>query len=502
MEKQYRIQDRQPEELYHYFEDISAIPRVSGNEKAVAAYVTGIARAHGLWYYEDGLHNVLVRKPASGGLEHLPPVLLEGHLDIVGEKTEDSPHNFSTDPLELVEEGNILRASGTTLGADNGCAVAIMLKVLTDASLIHPPVECLFTAQEEVGLIGAEYFDVSQIRSRRVIGLDAGSEGVFRKGTTTKFQITSHFPVVREPVKGTLYRLYVSGLKGGDQGAGIPLERICAIRMLFRVLHYLNREMDVRLVQVSKPGIQKSIPECCLAYVSLVSGDAERMREIVTWQQERIRREYEESDPGICVEMVEVAGGEKAGGSVPEISGAGMLTREYSRRLTEAMYLAPYGARNRHMARPEEVSCSVITKWIATEENRITVFRVISMEEQVQGEALLEELETFMGHFGFEAAKVSVSGGWNWERQSPIRDAMVSTYEKLFGKAPVLNISHGGNDCVVLKRKIPEMDMITTAATYVDYHTPYERLYMDTFEKVSLLVEKTLETLASQDTGS
>ena len=107
-----------------------------------------------------------------------------------------------------------------------------------------------------------------------------------------------------------------------------------------------------------------------------------------------------------------------------------------------------------------------------------------------------------MGHFGFEAAKVSVSGGWNWERQSPIRDAMVSTYEKLFGKAPVVNISHGGNDCVVLKRKIPEMDMITTAATYVDYHTPYERLYMDTFEKVSLLVEKTLETLASQDTGS
>lgn len=157
-EKTYVIQDREPAVLYHYFEDISAIPRVSYNEAAAAAYVIGVAREHGLWYYEDEIHNVLVRRPGSKGCEHLPSVLLEGHLDIVGEKTEDSTHNFETDPLELIEEGNILHANQTTLGADNGCAVALMLTLLTDKNLIAPPLECLFTVQEEVGLFGAKHF--------------------------------------------------------------------------------------------------------------------------------------------------------------------------------------------------------------------------------------------------------------------------------------------------------------------------------------------------------
>ena len=146
--KNYVIQDRKPTVLYRYFEDISNIPRISYHEAAAAAYVVRVAKEHGLWYYEDDIHNVLVRRPGSKGYEHLPSVLLEGHLDIVGEKTEDSKHNFDTDPIELIEEGNILHANHTTLGADNGCAVALMLTLLTDEKLIAPPLECLFTVQE------------------------------------------------------------------------------------------------------------------------------------------------------------------------------------------------------------------------------------------------------------------------------------------------------------------------------------------------------------------
>ncbi len=483
-EKTYVIQDREPAVLYHYFEDISAIPRISYNEAAAAAYVIGVAREHGLWYYEDEIHNVLVRRPGSKGCEHLPSVLLEGHLDIVGEKTEDSTHNFETDPLELIEEGNILHANKTTLGADNGCAVALMLTLLTDKNLIAPPLECLFTVQEEVGLFGAKHFDASLLQSRRVIGLDAGAEGVFRMGTSTKFEMTSLYPAHREKVHGVAYHLIVDGLKGGDQGAGIPQERICAIKMTARILHYLNKVMDVRVVSMDKLG--KSIPESCDSHIVLAEGDENLMLRMMEEQQRRIRIEHEDADPDIriCVERE----------TAPET----MLTKEDSNRLIEAIYLMPYGARNRKLDRMDEVSCSVIMKKIYTKPDGIRIFSVISTEEMENGEALDEEMQTYMMHWGFIIESEHLNRGWQWSKESAIREIMVKTYEQLFGKKPKVNISHGGNDCVVLKEKIPELDMVTTAATYVDYHTPRERLYMDTFEKVYALVRATLENLAKE----
>ena len=482
MEKKYLITDREPLALYHYFEDLSAIPRVSCHEAAAAAYVVSIAKTHGLWYYEDEIHNVLVRKPGSRGCEELPPVLLEGHLDMVGEKTADSTHNFDTDPLELIVEGNILCANNTTLGADNGCAVAMMLKILTDDALVHPPVECLFTVQEETGLIGAKYFDASRLQSRRVIGLDAGSEGVFRMGTSTKLEMTSLYPARREPLAGTVYRLTVAGLRGGDQGAGIPLERICAIKMTARVLHHLNKELDVRIISVDKVG--KSIPEDCLSYVALAEGSADRLQQILQEQQALIRKEYAESDPDITITAAE------------EKKDLPMLVKEDNMQLIRALYLMPYGAQNRSLSRVDEVSCSVILKKIYTQEDGIRIFSVVSTEQMEQGEAVNEKLKTFLSCFGFRLEDLHLNKGWDWSPDSPIRDTMVQAYEELFGRKPKVNISHGGNDCVVLKEKIPELDMVTTAATYVDFHTPKERLYMDTFEKVMALLERTLQLLA------
>lgn len=481
MDKKYIITDREPAALYHYLEDIMAIPRVSCNEAAAAAYVVSIAKSHNLWYYKDDVHNVLVRKPGSAGCDDLPFVLLTGHLDMVGEKEADSTHNFDTDPIKLIVNGNILHADKTTLGADNGCAIALMLKLLTDDTLVHPPLECLFTVQEEIGLMGARYFDASLLKSRRVIGLDAGSEGIFRMGTSTKFKMTSLFPVRRETVKGKTFRLLVDGLRGGDQGAGIPKERICAIKMTARILHHLYKELDVRIISMDKLG--KGIPESCLSFIALAEGSEERLQAIIKEQQELICKEYRESDPEIRIL------------AVPEKTNREMLVIEDSRRLSEAIYLMPYGARNRNLSHIDEVCCSVIIKKIYTKEDDIHIFTVISAEELAHGEALSEEMKTFMEYFGLLIENYEIESGWSWEMESPIRDTMVKAYEELFGRKPRVNISHGSNDCVILKEKIPEMDMITTAATYVDYHTPKERLYMDSFEQLCALLEKTLELL-------
>ncbi|HJB07544.1 MAG TPA: beta-Ala-His dipeptidase [Candidatus Enterocloster faecavium] len=488
MEGEYLINDREPIEIYHFFEDISRIPRVSYHEKEISQYLVDFAEKRGLWYYRDEMYNVLIKKEGSKGDEDKAPVLLEGHVDMVGEKIPGSAHDFLKDPIHLIVDGNILRADGTTLGADNGCAVAIMLAVLADDSLKHPPLECLFTVQEEVGLYGAEGFDVNHIKARRVIGLDAGAEGVFRKGTTTKYLTESALEVKREQISGKVYRFYADGLKGGDQGAGMPKERISAIQMTARILHYLNKEADARIISVDKTG--KSIPENCECYFCLVSGNENQMMDIIRKQEKTIRQQYRESDPGFKVEIEEIIYLDKSR------KFSGMLQKQDSDCLIKALYLMPYGGYHRSVKRPEEVMLSVMAREIRSEEEAIEVFTRISAEEKVGGQELQEQLSTYLKSSGFKIIRSEVEEGWEWEEHSAIRDIMVQAYEEIFGRKPIVNISPGGNDCVVLKRKIPELDMVTTAATYVDYHTPNEHLYMDSFEKVYKLIVKTLEMLA------
>ncbi len=487
---EYTIKDREPQLLYHYFEELSQIPRVSKNEAKAAEYVISVAERYGFQTYEDDIHNVLVTVPGTEGCEGQPSVLLAAHLDMVGEKTEDSAHDFSKDPVRLVEKGNVLYADHTTLGADNGCGVALMLYIMTAPGLKHPPLELLFTVQEELGLLGAKHFDAGKIRSRRAIGLDAGSEGVLRKGTTDKYEMTSCLTVRREPVQGKTFKLAVDGLRGGDQGAGIPQERICAIKMTSRVLHFLNRIMDVRIISMDKRG--KSIPESCTSFVSLEEGTEDEARKLLEEQEHKIRIQYRESDPDIRIRLLPL--------DTDEIRSVdkGMLIKKDSDNLIEALYLMPYGARHRSLKRLDEVSCSVIMKSIYTDEEGIHVFSVISAEETEDGEALDEEMKTFMTHFGFRIEKTNLNEGWHAEKNSVIRDVMIESYEQLFHCKPKVNISHGGNDCVVLKKKIPDLDLVTTAATYVDFHTPNEHLYMDSFEKVCYLIVRTLENLAAE----
>lgn len=479
MAHEYLINNREPRRMYHFFEEISAIPRVSGHEARIAAYIVQFAKEKGFACYEDDIHNVLVTKPASRGCEHMPSILLEGHMDIYAAKTEDSTHDFDQDPIHLVVDGDILKADRTTLGADNGCAVALMLELLADDTLVHPQLECLFTVQEEVGLVGAKHFDVNRIKSRTAIGLDAGSDGVFRKGTSTKYEMTSSFATKREKTTGSVFRLTVKGLKGGDQGAGVPKERICAVKMTARTLHMLSKAMDIRLISIDKIG--KSIPEDCTSYFSLVNGSQMRMQEILREQQALIRAEYAESDPGISI---------AAGPATAQLD---MLSKTCSDNLITALYLLPYGSRNRSLARLDESMCSVITKKIYTDAAAVGLFTVVSAEKRIHGDALSEEMQTFIERFGFNIEKLVVAPGWDADEHSRIRDVMANAYFQLFGVQPKINISHGGNDCVVFKHKIPELDVVTTAATYVDFHTPREHLYMETFDKLYALIVRTLK---------
>lgn len=449
----------------------------------MAAYVVEFAKQKELFYQIDEMHNVLVRKPASRGYEQAAPVLLEGHMDMVTIKTPESKHNFETDPIELVVEGDWVRGNQTTLGADNGCAVALMLALLDDDTLLHPPLECLFTVQEETGLHGVKGFDVGLLRARRVIGLDAGSEGVFRKGVSSKYINWFSLPVQREYTSGERCEIIVSGLRGGHASVAIPLDRACAIKLMGRVLHYADASLDIRLVRVDK-SVNRGVAEDCVAELVSQNGTTDALRSLLAQQEEKLRKEYAESEPDIRITLRPTGVGELQ-----------PMSREASHQVIEALYLMPFGAERRVLARQDEPRCYVTTKYVMTTEANVSIHVLISTDYRPIGIAKQDEVKAFFALLGGAVTEEAFEFGWNPEAHSPIRETMKAAYLELFGKEPIINVSHGGNDCVVIKERIPEFDVVTTAATYLDYHTPNERLNMISFERVYQLLCRTLENL-------
>ncbi len=473
---------RKPERLYEFLSDVFSIPRPSEHEEQMAEYVISFAENKGLEYIADSMHNVLVRKPASAGMENVPPVLIEGHMDMVAVKTEGSKHDFLKDPIELELKDGWVKGRETSLGADNGCAVAIMLALLDDDSLVHPELECLFTVQEELGMLGAEGFDAKNIRSRRVIGLDAGEEGVFRKGVSCKFYSGFDFPISREPFDGNCYEISVSGSKCGSLSEAIPFDRACYAKLLGKVLHELAIDGKIRIVEVFNPEdsgelqISKAIVRASFSINEILC--------FAKAKEDAFREEFSRSEPDLSISVIEVDGGN-----------AEPFDLESTLRISGLLYLLPYGNSRRVLERPNEVRDFFGVKEINCKRDSIYIKTVISADSKIVGESLLNETKTFFSIFGSKMIEEDFDPGLMPQKDSQIRDQMKEAYIELFGHEPVINFSHGGNDCVVLKRKIPELDVITTAATYPDYHTVNERLNLDSFEKVYALIIRTLERL-------
>ena len=262
---EYKITGYKPEKLFHFFEEISAIPRGSGNEKGISDYLVKFAHDRGLWVYQDDAYNVIIKKGGSKGAENRPAVMLQGHIDMVCEKVAGVEHDFEKEGLDLVVEDGVLTANGTTLGADNGVAVALMLMVLDDEAIVHPPVECVFTTEEEVGLNGARALDKSQISARTMINMDSEEEGMATISCAGGLRIECTRPVVREKAEGTLLTIEISGLKGGHSGTDIDKERQNAIRVMARMLYQLMKNTDGKLVAFSGGNKDNAIPRECMA---------------------------------------------------------------------------------------------------------------------------------------------------------------------------------------------------------------------------------------------
>ncbi|HIR96968.1 MAG TPA: aminoacyl-histidine dipeptidase [Candidatus Merdisoma faecalis] len=485
---EYQITGWQPEKLFHFFEEISAIPRGSGNEKGISDYLVAFARERGLWVHQDEAWNVIIKKAGSPGAEDREPVMLQGHLDMVCEKLAGVEHDFTKEGLKLSVKDGVLTAKGTTLGADNGVAVALMLMVLDDEDIVHPPVECVFTTEEEVGLNGAVALDKSLLRARTMINMDSEEEGVGTVSCAGGLRIECARPVRRETAEGTLVRIEIDGLKGGHSGMDIDKERQNANRLMARVIWQLMKQTDGKLVDFTGGNKDNAIPrECRASMIYADSEEARKAEELAGALADTLAAEITPYEENFVCRV------EKEEGMSAEA-----LPAEDAKAFVTAMYLAPNGVQSRNMHMDGFVVSSVNMGVVRTEEERLVM--VFSPRSSVA--SLQEEMKARLGllaeTFGFSSSYSGEYPGWSYKEDSRIREVFRESYQELFGKEMKMEAIHAGLECGLFSDALPGLDAIAVGPTLNHVHTPEENLPLDSFERFYKLLKDVLRRLAEK----
>lgn len=468
--------------INYYFEEISKIPRGSYNEEGIADYVVSIAEQYHLDYQRDEMNNVIIFKEATKGYEDHEPLMLEAHMDMVNEKNNDSDHDFENDPLDLYIEDGFLHARGTTLGADDGYGVSYMLAILTQENIKHPPLECVFTVQEEVGLFGAFGIDASYLKARRMIGLDSEKEGVTCTSSSGGVDVMMTKPIHKQENSSPVYILEVKGLLGGHSGDCIHKARGNANKLAARVLyHMLKNSIDIRLIEIIGGLKNNAIPrECSVVFASQNSKD--EIETIIYSCYQDIKNELEISDPNVDI-------------SVYETECDFCINAKDSEAVISIMYLAINGMIEQSQVIPGLTTLSLNMGVVRTHDDSITIDYSIRSPIKSARDEIAMQLDAVASLFNGYTEKSGDYPGWDYDPHSLLRKQLKEFYEEYAHQELEEVATHGGLETGVLKGKIPELDIVTIGPNMADIHTPDERLDIQSFENTFELLVKFIETL-------
>lgn len=481
----YKITGYKPEKLFHFFEDISAIPRGSANEKAISDYLVAFAEERNLWYHRDALFNVIIKKPASAGAKEKPAVMLQGHTDMVCEKLAGVAHDFTTDPLDLIIKDGVLSANGTTLGGDNGAAVACMLAILDDDTLTHPALECVFTTQEEIGLNGAEALDKSLLSARTMINLDSEDEGVATVSCAGGLRFALTRPITRSKKEGMLLHLEATGLLGGHSGTDINKEHQNANLLMARMINHLFHNTDALLVDFNGGTKDNAISRetsATLFYSDEVA--AKNAENLALALSADFSSEICPYEPAFQF-LVSTENGT-----------ADVISAEDGKAFITAMCLAPNGVQFRNMNLDGFTVTSLNLGIAATDETSASLVFAPRSSVATLMSALKEKLCLLAETFGFEVSMHGEYPGWSFAEVSPIRDVFVQSYKELFHDDLKIEAIHAGLECGLFSDAIPGLDAIAVGPTIRGCHTPDEHLPLDSFERFYELLTDVLKKLA------
>jgi dipeptidase D len=475
----------EPKAMWKYFEAFTQIPRCSGNEAESAKYVLETAKAKGVEAEQDEGGNVVVRIPATAGKENAPIIVLQGHLDMVGEKDSDSPHDFAKDPIKVVRDGDYLTAEGTTLGADNGVGLAAGLALLEDQDVVHGPLELLFTVDEETGLFGAQALQPGFVKGKIMLNLDSEEEGSLYVGCAGGADTVIELPIKRESKTGTGYEVKVSGLQGGHSGLDINMGRGNAIKILANYLGQLRNEVDLGLVDFAGGDKHNAIPREAFAKILLPEGSDQTAQQLIEKMQADIQTIFGKSDGGGKIEI-----------SATKVDGSALIKDDRDKFLCLVMAL-PHGVLTMSQAVEGlvETSTNLAVAKLAEDSAHIEESSRSSVAPEIKNAQ-----ETLFALARLAGAKPEARGGypgWQPNLDSKLLAKAKVVHEKVLGKAPEVKAIHAGLECGIIGEKFGGMDMLSFGPDINFPHSPSERVKIDSVGRFYNFLKELLADLAA-----
>lgn len=474
----------EPKAVFRYFEEICGIPHGSSDTQAISDYLVAFAKKRNLYVRQDTLGNVIIKKLASCGYEDAPVVMIQGHMDMVCEKTDDKEIDFHTQGLNLVLDENVIHADRTTLGGDDGIAVAFALAILDADDIPHPALEVVITVDEEIGMLGAAGITTEDLHASYMLNLDSEDEGQLLVGCAGGMTAVCHMPVQWENcdlAHPFCMQIDVDGLLGGHSGMEIIKQRANANKVLGRALKAIRTVADIRILSIDGGKKDNAIPRAAQAVFAVEAEAKDAVKQAVQTMQAAISHEYEVSDPDVTLKMTECT--EAVVETMKRVSGDAII---------DALFLLPNGVQKMSDAMPGLVQTSLNLGILTMKQDEVQMGFSVRSSVGSEKNLLALQIRVLCERLGGMYTESSAYPAWEYKQDSKLRDVMVAVYEELYGEKPKLDVIHAGVECGLFMDKMEGLDCVSYGPQMYDIHTPNERLHVDSVQRTW---EYTLEIL-------
>ncbi|MHB1391469.1 MAG: aminoacyl-histidine dipeptidase [Clostridia bacterium] len=470
-----KLRNSRCSEVFRYFEEISAIPRCSGSEKQISDYMVEFAGKHGLEVIQDNALNIIIKKPAVYGYEDAPAVILQGHMDMVCEKNKGTVHDFEKDPIKLKVVEDMIYAQGTTLGADNGIALAYALALLASKDIPHPSLEVLFTSDEENTMSGAPALDAGKLKGKMLINLDSEEERRFLVSSAGGLKAKLVIPVKWEkaPQNLTAYRLSIGGLKGGHSGMEIDKGRGNANKLMGRLLNSIKKQCELHIAEINGGLKSNAIPREAEVLLLTKTDNQSKLETAIREFEPVIKNELRAADPDAYIRF------EDAADKVERV-----FSKETAERVIFSMVLLPNGIQSMSMEIPGLVESSTNLGVVNTTDSEIWLINEIRSSVRSLKRNIFSQVEALASSIGGSVRIESDYPEWEYNPESKLRSLFIKVYKGKYQTEPEIVAIHAGLECGIFMNKIDGLDTISLGPNMYDVHTPNEHLSISSTERV------------------